>query len=79
MSNKICQEWFQKTFVLFTKAYSNSDKPILLLYNGHIFYGTLKMIDMTIEANIILYGLPLHTTYHLQLCNIETFSLLKQE
>lgn len=64
-SSEVCLRWFVKNFIPAAKAHGNPDKPILLIYNGHFSHVSIKMINATMENNIILYELLSHTTHRL--------------
>jgi hypothetical protein len=49
---------------------------IMLIVDGHGSYCTMEFYKYCVEAKIILYCLPSHTTYHLQPLDVVMFSPL---
>ncbi|KAH7917210.1 DDE-domain-containing protein [Leucogyrophana mollusca] len=69
-SDFIGVEWFEKIFVLQTKARNESGQPILLIYNGHRSHKTIQLRQAAEKHSVHLFCLPLHTTHCLQPLNV---------
>ncbi|KIK59516.1 hypothetical protein GYMLUDRAFT_169520, partial [Collybiopsis luxurians FD-317 M1] len=79
--NEIGFQWFKRCFVpqatARREANGTSDKPILLIYNGHASHTTLDWVNLALENNIILLCLPSHTTHRLQPLDVGCFGPLQ--
>ena len=73
MTSKVFLEWFQK-FVL-----SVTQRPLLLLLDGHVSHISMEVISAAVEENIIIVKLPPHATNVLQPLDVTCFGLLKQK
>ena len=65
--------WFHKHFL----ALIPPTRPILLLMDGHSSHYSPDVIRMAAEEKVILFTLPLHTTYLTQPLDRGAFSALK--
>jgi hypothetical protein len=66
-------EWLEKSFIPQATRRNKSQKPILLILDGHSSHETLKFIDLAEENNIIVLCLPPHTTHKLQPLDVGVF------
>ena len=71
MATDIFVEWF------FRFCSTITQRPLLLVYDGHSSLINLKVIDKAIEEGIALDKLPLHTTDKLQPLKVCCFRTLK--
>ena len=69
----VCMEWFTKSFIPQATARNISEKPILLIYDGHGSHETVRLIEAARETNVILFCLPPHTTHKLQPLDVGVF------
>ena len=65
--------WFRDVFLPYAQKKNTSEKPILLVWDGHGSHESLGIIDLAIENNIILLSLPPHTTHKLQPLDVGVF------
>jgi hypothetical protein len=66
-------EWFEKSFITQATVQNTSGKPILLIVDSHHSHKSLKIIDLTIQHNIIIFCLLPHMTYKLQPLDVGVF------
>ena len=57
--------------------YAVSQRPILLLTDGHKSHVNIDVIDLCRSNDVILFRLPLHTTHALQPLDVAVFKSLK--
>lgn len=69
----LCGEWFEKSFIPQATRRNTSDKPILLVLDGHGSHEKVKIIDLGLLHNIIIFCLPPHTTHMLQPLDVGVF------
>lgn len=74
-SNLLCEQWFEKSFILQVKARNMSGKPILI-FDGHGSHITNNMIE-AVKNKIELLCLPPHTK--LQPLDVGVFGPLQRE
>ena len=55
------------------------DRPLLLIYNGHLSHVSVKLFEKAMNENITLLKLPPHVTDKLQPLGVGCFSPLKRE
>ena len=60
MDTRLFSDWFQK----FTEQ--NKERPMLLLFDGHLSHISIPVVQRAIEENIILLKFPPHVTDILQ-------------
>ncbi|KAF7334020.1 Tigger transposable element-derived protein 2 [Mycena venus] len=77
-NDKVCATWFLKSFIPSVKAHGDDSAPYVLVYDWHNSHVTVKIIDLALENNIILFCLPPHTTHRLQPCDVGGFGPLKK-
>ncbi len=65
--------WMKKVFLV----YAVSQRPVLLLVDGHASHVNLELIDIARDNNIILLCLPPHTTHLLQPLDVSVFKCSK--
>ena len=73
MTSKVFLEWFQKF------ARSVTQRPLLLLLDGHVSHVSMEVISTAVEKNIIIVKLPPHATDVLQPLDVTCFGPLKQK
>lgn len=71
-------EWFEKSFIPQATARNMSEKPILLILNGHGSHETSRILQLAEIHNIIILCLPPHTTHKLQPLNVGIFGPLQR-
>lgn len=71
MTSDIFYDWFQKF------CSSITQRPLLLLYDGHSTHINLKLIQKAREEKVTLMKLPPHTTDRLQPLDVCCFRPLK--
>lgn len=72
MTTVVFVEWF-KLFLRNLPAI----RPILLIFDGHTSHGSLEVLQLAKENDIILLCLPPHTTHLCQPMDVGVYSLLK--
>ena len=70
-------EIFYQWFVEFTKQVE--ERPLLLIYDGHLSHISIKLIEKAIHEDISLMKLPPHVTDKLQPLDVCGFGPLKRE
>ncbi len=73
INSELFLTWLKKIFL----KYVVSQRPVLLLIDGHKSHITLDAIDLCQENDIILFCLPPHTTHALQPLDVSVFKSLK--
>ena len=73
VDSELFQTWLTKLFI----KHAVSQRPLLLLVDGHKSHVTLDVIDICRENNIVLFCLPPHTTHALQPLDVSVFKALK--
>ena len=68
-----CYNWFKDNFIPQAAARNTSNKPILLIYDGHGSHEKYKLLQLAKENNSILFSLPPHTTHKLQPLDVGVF------
>lgn len=77
-SDSLCTQWFEKSFVLQAQARNKTGHKLLLIFNGHGFHITDKIIELVIKNNVELFCLPPHTTHKLQPLDVGVFGPLQK-
>ncbi|XP_066270839.1 uncharacterized protein [Branchiostoma lanceolatum] len=67
------EKWFTQSFV----HHAHKDRPVVLIVDQHYSHFTLKVLEAAVSNNIIILGLPPHTTHFLQPLDVAIFSPLK--
>ncbi len=65
--------WMKKIFLV----HAVSQRPVILIVDGHGSHVNLELIDLARNNNIILFCLPPHTTHLLQPLDVSVFKSLK--
>ncbi|XP_060593109.1 uncharacterized protein LOC132747678 [Ruditapes philippinarum] len=73
MDGEIFFEWFVKCFI----PNCGKERPVCLIMDNHDSHITLPLVEKAIENNIILIGLPAHTTHILQPLDVKIIGPLK--
>lgn len=71
MTSDVFYDWFEKF------CSENTQRPILLIFDGHSSHINLKLIMKAREENVTLVKLPPHTTDKLQPLDVCCFRPLK--
>ena len=66
-------QWFNKFVALVT------ERPLLLIFDGHLTHVSIKVIEKAIEENVTILKLPPHVTDKLQPLDVACFGPLKRE
>lgn len=53
------------------------ERPVLLIYDGHVTHVDTKVIELAVEKNITILKLPAHTSHLLQPLDLAVFKSLK--
>ncbi|XP_078571581.1 uncharacterized protein LOC144859166 [Branchiostoma floridae x Branchiostoma japonicum] len=69
------EEWFINTFV----RHCHKERPVLLVVDQCSSHLSLKVLTTAMRENIILYGLPPHTSHFSQPLDVTVFSTLKAQ
>ena len=72
MDTTVFAEWFEK-FANFVK-----ERPLLLLFDGHLTHISIPVIRLAIEENIVIIKLPPHVTDVMQPLDVSCFGPLKR-
>ena len=72
MDADVLSEWFQEF------ANENQDRPLLLLFDGHLSHVSLSVIKRAMEERIIIIKFPPHVTDVLQPLDVACFGPLKR-
>ena len=72
MDTDVFSEWFEKF------ANENQDRPLLLLFDGHLRHISLSVIKRAMEEQIIIIKFPPHVTDVLQPLDFACFGPLKR-
>ena len=75
IDTELFMTWLNKIFF----KYVVSQRPVLLLVDGHKSHITLDVIDKCRENDITLFCLPPHTTHALQPLDVAVFKSLKDQ
>ncbi|MES9881787.1 MAG: helix-turn-helix domain-containing protein [Sedimenticola sp.] len=62
MTDSIGEKWFNEVFLQFC----GTERPQLLILDGHSSHETLAILQRALEENIHILALPPHTTHYLQ-------------
>ncbi|KAI8488705.1 hypothetical protein Bbelb_334880 [Branchiostoma belcheri] len=73
INKELFEEWFFKVFLV----HCHKERPILLILDQHSSHLSLKVLKTAMEQNIIIYGLPPHTSHFTQPLDVTVFSSLK--
>ncbi|KAI8486556.1 hypothetical protein Bbelb_357910 [Branchiostoma belcheri] len=73
INKELFEEWFFKVFLV----HCHKERPILLIVDQHSSHLSLKVLKTAMEQNIIIYGLPPHTSHFTQPLDVTVFSSLK--
>jgi hypothetical protein len=67
-------EWFSS---LFLPHVNKLDGKKILFLDGHVLHVSLKLIDLAVANDVILYRLPSHSTHILQPLDVSIFKQVK--
>ena len=56
-----------------------TDRPLVLMFDGHLTHITAPVIEKALEQNIIILKFPLHVTVVLQPLDVACIGPLKRE
>ena len=73
MDGELYLLWFKKIFL----KYCSSERPVLLVQDGHKSHMTVDLIDLARANDVILFNLPPHTTHATQPLDKSIFKPLK--
>ncbi|KAJ8910668.1 hypothetical protein NQ315_011186 [Exocentrus adspersus] len=73
MDSIIFLNWFKKCFLPNIPL----ERPVLLIFDGHVSHISSELIQTAIENQVTLLKLPLHTTHILQPLDVAVFKSLK--
>ena len=73
MDHELFAKWFQSHFLV----HAVSNRPLLLLLDGHSSHFTLDLVKSAAEENVIILCLPPHTTSDTQPLDTSCFGPLK--
>ncbi|XP_066285774.1 uncharacterized protein [Branchiostoma lanceolatum] len=73
INRELFQDWFFKIFV----PHCHQSRPILLLLDQHTDHLSLNVLEAALAQDIIIYGLPPHTSQCTQPLDATVFSSLK--
>ncbi|KAI8512068.1 hypothetical protein Bbelb_111680 [Branchiostoma belcheri] len=73
MTRELFEKWFFRTFM----PHCHQARPLLLILDQHTSHLSLKVLQTAIKENIIIYGLPPHTSHFTQPLDVTIFSSLK--
>ncbi|KIJ31786.1 hypothetical protein M422DRAFT_122163, partial [Sphaerobolus stellatus SS14] len=71
--NDVCHQWFEKTFVPWSRSRNISGQPILWVCDGHGSHETTEMEKIAYDNNIIMLCLPPHVTHMMQPLDVGVF------
>ena len=72
MTTDIFYEWFVKF------ADEIKERPLLLIFDGHLTHVSIAVVEKAIEENIIIVKFPPHVTDKLQPLDVTSFGSLKR-
>lgn len=72
MTEQVFFLWFKNIFLKFS-----SDRPLLLIYDGHLSHISPELIDLAIQEDVTILKLPPHTSAMLQPLDVAVFKGLK--
>ena len=72
MTSEVFVEWFNRFCELV------KERPLLLIFDGHMTHVTLGVIEKAVEENVVLLKLPPHATDVLQPLDVSCFGPLKR-
>ena len=73
MDSELFFAWMKKVFLV----HAVSQRPVMLLVDGHASHVTMDLIELARDNNVILFCLPPHTTHLLQPLDVSVFKSLK--
>ncbi|XP_057659299.1 uncharacterized protein LOC130895771 [Diorhabda carinulata] len=75
METTLFYNWFKMVFL----PNIGNERPVLLVYDGHVTHISTKLIQLAQENNICIMKLPPHTTHVLQPLHVAVFKGLKTD
>lgn len=73
METTLFYNWFRDVFL----KNIGEERPVLLVYDGHVTHISTKLIQLAQENNVTIMKLPPHTTHVLQPLDVAVFKGLK--
>lgn len=73
MEATVFENYFEKAFL----KKIGTDRPVLLIYDGHSTHVTINLIELASRNNVTILKLPPHTSHVLQPLDISVFKPLK--
>ncbi|KIO16024.1 hypothetical protein M407DRAFT_86487, partial [Tulasnella calospora MUT 4182] len=74
----LCLDWFINVFVPYATARNTSNRPIVLIFDGHGSHTAHEMAEHARKHNIILFCSPPHTTHLLQPLDVNFFGPIQK-
>lgn len=75
METRLFYNWFRDVFL----THIGTERPVILLYDGHTTHISTKLIQLAQENEVTIVKLPPHTTHVLQPLDVAVFKGLKQK
>ncbi|XP_066258180.1 uncharacterized protein [Euwallacea similis] len=73
MEVEVFQNYFPKSFL----KTIGTDRPVLLIFDGHSTHLTIRLIEIASQENVTILKLPPHTSHVLQSLDLSIFKPLK--
>jgi hypothetical protein len=74
MTEDVFLNWFKNQFII-----QVTERPVLLLYDGHLSHVGVSLIKLAIESGVTILKLPPHTSHMLQPLDVSVFKGVKQK
>ncbi|XP_060560718.1 uncharacterized protein LOC132720575 [Ruditapes philippinarum] len=75
MDTELFLQWFVKAFV----PNCGKERPVILLMDNHESHISLPLVEAARKENVVLVGLPSHTTHYLQPLDVKVIGPLKDK
>ncbi|XP_019628182.1 PREDICTED: uncharacterized protein LOC109472769 [Branchiostoma belcheri] len=75
IDDDLFEQWFIKSFL----QHCHKERPVVLILDQHYSHFSLKVLEAAVSNDIILLGLPPHTTHFLQPLDVGIFAPLKKK
>ncbi|XP_035680961.1 uncharacterized protein LOC118418925 [Branchiostoma floridae] len=75
IDDELFERWFKLSFL----KHCTSDRPVILILDQHYSHITLRVLEDAIQNDVIILGLPPHTTHFLQPLDVSVFAPLKKK
>lgn len=73
METTLFYNWFKNVFL----KHIGPERPVLLIYDGHVTHVSTKLIKLAPENEVTIMKLPPHTTHVLQPLDVAVFKSFK--